>query len=129
MLSRESFSSTVLVLALLTTVGVLLIARKPPFPPAIPWWHGFLQKKHLDWTRNMLLILAGALLRIPFAGFVFDIFRTAFMWLHYFKGDGGQFGLTDIFYACANMYGALILTYQLQLLTAARNASANVQLA
>jgi len=129
MLSRESFSGTVLVLTLLTTVAVLLIARRPPFPPAMPWWRGFLQQKHLAWVKSMFLIIGGALLRIPFAGFVFSVFRTAFMWLHYFKGESGHFGLTDIFYACAHVYGAVIFTYQLQLLTAARNATSNVQLA
>ena len=123
-----SLSATVIVLGFLSTAAGLLIARRPPLPPPRPWWHGFIRKNHLDWSKNLVLMVCGTILKFPLAAFVFNIFRSCFLWLRYFKGKSGQFGLSDIFYAVAHSYGALIWSHQLQLLAAARNASLNTQL-
>jgi len=127
-LGDGSLSASVIVLGFLTTAAGLLIARRPPLPAPRPWWHGFIRKNHLDWSKNLILIVCGTILKFPLAAFAFNIFRSCFLWLRYFKGKSGQFGLSDIFYAVAHSYGALIWSRQLQLLAAARNASLNTQL-
>jgi transposase len=127
-LGDGSLSATVIVLGFLTTACALLIARRPALPPLRPWWHGFVRKNHLDWSRNLILMVCGTILKFPLAAFVFNIFRSCFLWLRYFKGKSGQFGLSDIVYAAAHAYGALIWSRQLQLLAASRNASLNTQL-
>jgi len=126
-LGDGSLSATVIVLGFLTSAGALLIARRPPLPPPRPWWHGFIRQNHLEWSKNLILMVCGTILKFPLATFVFNIFRSCFLWLRYFKGKSGQFGLTDIFYTLAHAYGALIWSRQLQLLAASRNASFNTQ--
>jgi hypothetical protein len=127
-LGDRSLSATVLVLGSLTTVAALLIARRPPVAASRPWWHGFIKENHFAWVKKVLLTVAGSLLRLPFAAVVFNIFRSCFLWLRYFKGQGNHFGLTDIFYILAHSYGAMILSRQAQLLAAVRNASIDRQL-
>jgi hypothetical protein len=127
-LGSETVSTTVVVLGLLTTEGVLLISRRPPLEAALPWWRGFMREKDLEWTKNMGLIAGGTLLKIPLVTFVFNIFRSTFLWLRYFKGEERHFGLTDILYAAGHAYGALILSRQVQLLAASRGGSADKQL-
>lgn len=126
-LGSETVSATVVVLGLLTAVGVLLISGRPPLEAALPWWHGFMREKDLEWTKNMGLMAGGTLLKIPLVTFVFNIFRSAFLWLRYFKGEERHFGLTDILYAAGHAYGALILSRQMQLLAASRGSSENMQ--
>jgi hypothetical protein len=128
-LGSETISATVIVLGLSTAVGVLLISATPLMEAALPWWHGFMREKDLECTKNIGLMAGGALLKIPLVTFVFNIFRSAFLWLRYFKGEERHFGLTDILYAAGHGYGALILSRQMQLLAASRGGSANMQLA
>jgi hypothetical protein len=127
-LGNGKVSATVVVLGLLTTVGVLLISGRPPLEAALPWWRGFMREKDLEWSKNMGLMAGGTLLKIPLLTFVFNIFRSAFLWLRYFKGEERHFGLTDILYAAGHAYGALIVSRQMQLVAASRGASANMQL-
>jgi len=128
-LGSEIASVTVVVFALLTTVGTLLIARRPPLTSARPWWNGFMREKDLDWGKNMCLMAVGTVLKIPLVTFVFSVFRGCFLWFRYFKGEEKSFGLTDLLYAAAHGFGALILSRQAQLLVASRGRSTNVQLA
>ncbi len=127
-LGSETASVTVVVFALLTTVGTLLIAKRPPLAPARPWWNGFMREKDLEWGKNMCFMAVGTVLKIPLVAFVFSVFRSCFLWLRYFKGEEKSFGLTDLLYAVAHGFGALILSRQAQLLAASRGRSANVQL-
>jgi len=127
-LGTESASATVVILGLLTSVGVALIAARPTFAAPGPWWKGFLREKDVEWTRSFVLMAFGTVLKFPLAAFVFNIFRSCFMWLRYFKGEENRFGLNDLLYAAAHAYGALILSRQAQLATAASAGSVNVQL-
>ena len=127
-LGDSTLSATVVVLGLATTLNVLLIARRPAFPALTPWWQGFIKKDHLDWSKGVLLMIGGTLLKIPLATFVFKIFHSTFLWLRYFKGKGQPFGVSDILYVAAHFYGVIVMSRQLQLWLALRNTSANTQL-
>lgn len=125
--SRNSFCLLLVMMGPLTAIELSLISGRPVFPAQLPWWSGFLQEDHVQWIKNATLMIIGPILTAPFISFFVNLFRTVFLWLRYFRGEETPFGLMDILFALANMYGATILTIQLSIFwTIYQNTTVNL---
>jgi hypothetical protein len=111
--SYQLFCLLVILLGPLTAIELAFISRRPVFPVQLPWWSGFLREDHVEWLKNAGLTITAPILTAPFISFFANLIRSSFLWLRYFKGEEEPFGLMDILFATANIYGAFILTNQL----------------
>jgi len=101
----------VVMLGLLTFSALLMLSHRPHF--AAPAVEGAAPEPGM--VRRALLVVLGSLLKVPFVAMIFFWARTFFTWLRYMKSPGEPLGTNDFLYAAAHLYGAMLLSTQVEL--------------
>lgn len=122
----RGYDRDVLIVGMLTFVGLLLLSTRPVFESAAPALH--VQSGPISLLKRGLLIAGGALLRVPFVGWVFFLVRTGFQWLRYFRSSSEPLSFSDLLFAGAHVYGVVLLMRQVEFFLGQRGFALNDQL-
>lgn len=96
-------------------VALFLLSRRERYQSGLPWWRGFIRDDHVEWFKRVLLVFAGAIMRVPLLSALSSWFRAGWNWLKYFKGEQQPFGFNDAIFVAANLYSVLFLERYLRL--------------